>query len=528
MKLPALALFERALRLETRSAVMCWSRAGLLVVILFVLLPVHTMARFGWYGAPGLHFLQEIVWVNLVLISLAGLSYFASAITEEKEEMMLGLLRMTNLNAISILLGKSTSRLFGAILLLLVQVPFILLAVTLGGVGMVQIAAAYGSLLAYMFLLCNLALLFSVVFRNTWTAALAAFVALLLFFFGGYWALGIERSVADWYHVNLERDWRVLTTMIALWREASPAERLQTVFRTGFTGPVIGFQVLSNLVGGVVSFLLAWLVFDWFTRQEKDTAPARPLVWRRASRRSSRIPPRLVGPRAITWKDFTFISGGRFGIFAKILVVGLIVALCNAIAYWTDSKMTLEDEGTTLTWVSIIVTAIWMAIEASRIFKDEVRWKTLSSLAVLPVSMREIAYRKVVGALAGTLPILVCALVGMILSPDEGSRFFRNVFRTADSFLAASLGFLQFVVLLHVTAFLSLVLKRGALPLAIAIQYVGGSLLMGCASAFMFGVGAGSGGPEFILTMLNLGCLAIIVALQFAIGYRLERAAAEE
>ena len=135
MKLPALALFERALRLETRSAVMCWARIGLLAIILVILLPIQAMARSGWYGAPGLRFLQEMVWVNLVFITLAGLSYFASAITEEKEEMMLGLLRMTNLNPVAILLGKSTSRLIGALLLLLVQVPFVLLAVTLGGVA---------------------------------------------------------------------------------------------------------------------------------------------------------------------------------------------------------------------------------------------------------------------------------------------------------------------------------------------------------------------------------------------------------
>ena len=100
MKLPVLALFERSLRLETRSAVMCWSRVALLGIMLFFLISVQTMARVGWYGAPGLYFVQEMVWANLVFITLAGLSYFASAITEEKEEMMLGLLRMTNLNPV--------------------------------------------------------------------------------------------------------------------------------------------------------------------------------------------------------------------------------------------------------------------------------------------------------------------------------------------------------------------------------------------------------------------------------------------
>ena len=54
-----------------------------------------------------------------------------SAEAEEKEEQTLGLLRMTGLNALSILLGKSTSRLLGALLLLLAQFPFTIFAITL-------------------------------------------------------------------------------------------------------------------------------------------------------------------------------------------------------------------------------------------------------------------------------------------------------------------------------------------------------------------------------------------------------------
>ncbi len=225
MKLPALALFERSLRLETRSVLVCWSRAGLMLLIMFMLIPIQATARAGYLGAPGLNFLEELVWVNLVCITLAGLSYFASAITEEKEEMMLGLLRMTDLNPVAILLGKSTSRLVGALLLLLVQVPFVLLAITLGGVGLLQVAAAYGTLLAYLFLVCNLALLFSVMFRNTTTAAAFTLAVLLLFLIGHYFAAGIEQYLALPGQINLYRGvWAVPTTMIDLWRQAAPTE----------------------------------------------------------------------------------------------------------------------------------------------------------------------------------------------------------------------------------------------------------------------------------------------------------------
>jgi len=527
VKLPVLALFERSLRLETRSALMCWSRAGLLILILFVMIPIQSMAKSGWLGAPGLHFLQELVWLNLVCITLAGFSYFASAITEEKEELMLGLLRMTDLSPVAILLGKSTSRLVGALLLLLVQVPFVLLAVSLGGVGLLQIAAAYGALLAYLFLVCNLALLFSVVFRNTPAAAAATFAVLLGFLIGHYWAAGMEQYLTSTHHVNLQRGaWPMLTTVIDLWRRAAPSDRLGAIFQTGFAGPAIGFQVASNLVLGTALFLLAWLVFDPCTREEKDAASPRRWRWRRATRRS-RIPPQLVGLRAVSWKDFMFISGGWWGLLLKFGVVAFLVAACNIIALYFDSRkdITWEFEGGVLIWVSLITTAVCLALEAARVFQDETRWKTLSSLVTLPISVRELAYRKVAGVLAGTLPLLAGVVLGGLLVPDAIGSFFRDMEKQPTLFGVFAITILQYLLFLHLTAFLSLILKRGALPLAIAIQYMGGSFFM---SFLAMGLSLGRAEPGAIFFIIGVICAVLTAVLHRAIGLRLIRAAAEE
>lgn len=524
MKVPAFTLFERSLRLETRSALMCWSRAGLLGVILFVLFPIQTKAQLGRSGAPGLDFLTSMFWVNFLFITLAGLSYFASAITEEKEETMLGLLRMTGLNAVAILLGKSTSRLVGALFLLLVQVPFILLAVTLGGVGLLQIAAAYGTLLAYLFLLCNLALLFSVVFRNTATAAGVTLFLLVLFFVGPYWGGAIENSIAFHSHADLDKGgWRIITTMIRFWRDATPFERVGTILRTGFTGPVIGFQIVSNLVAGLVLFLLAWLLFDRCTREEKDATPARRSLRRRTSRRSG-VPPYLVGAPAITWKDFTFISGGKFHLILKFTVLGLVVGLCNVILLESGEPITREAEGNVLIWASVFTTVVWLAVEASRIFKDEIRWKTLSSLMMLPISVWELAYRKVAGALAATLPLLICFVIGEVIVPHHPDNIRGGASTAPEEYGMLTVMILQYILFLHLTAFLSLVLKRGALPLAIAIQYLGGSFFMGFFTLFI----AAAGGARAILFVTGFVCLLLTITLHFAIGYRLEKAAAEE
>ncbi len=523
MRMPALALFERALRLETRSLVICLARVGLLLIIFLILLPLQSMSSRGWYGAPGLTFLEQMVWTNLIFISVAGLSYFSSAITEEKEEMTLGLLRMTGLNPIAILLGKSTSRLVGAVLLLSVQIPFILLAVTLGGVGLPQIAAAYSTLLAYMFFICNFALLFSVIFRNTATAGAAALVLLVLFFFGSYWALDLERSFASDNGTNLTNGiWPTFNAVLELWRQASPIEKLIVVFRTGFTGPVISFQIVSNLVLGVFFFLMAWLVFDWCTREEKDAAPTRRWFSGSKSRRS-RIPPQLVGPAAITWKDYTFIGGGKFGILLKFGVIALMIGVCHFIAYENDQPFTRKFEGPVLIWTSVIGTAIWLALEASRIFREEVRWKTLSSLVTLPISVGELAYRKVAGALLGTLPLLGGAVLGIILVPDEFADFLNAMFGRTSEFGMFLAFICQFILFLHLIAFLSLVIKWGALPLAFVIQYIGGSFFMGVIMAM-----SAMTGFQGMTFFVAFGCLVASAFLHRGIAYRLERAAAEE
>ena len=528
MKLPALALFERSLRLETRSALMCWARVGLLILILFLLFTIQSMARTGGVGAPGLNFLEEMVWLNFVCITLAGLSYFASAITEEKEEMMLGLLRMTDLNSVAILFGKSTSRLVGALLLLLVQVPFVLLAVTLGGVGLLQIAAAYGTLLAYLFLVCNLALLFSVVFRRTATAQAFILGFLLLFLLGYFWAAGVEQYLAADDPAVLHRGaWGVLTAMIDLWRQATPSARLGAIFQTGFAGPAIGFQVASNLVIGVILFLLAWLVFEPCTREEHDAAPARRWLLGRTSR-PSRIPSRLVGTWAISWKDFTFISGGRFGLLLKFGVIAFLMGLFNffTLEFGDRGEVNREFEGTALLCISLIVTALCMALESARVFQEEIRWKTLSSLVMLPVSVPELAYRKVAGTLAGTLPLLAGCVLGVLLAPKNVGDFFNEMSREPITFGVFCVAILQFILFLHLTAFLSLILKRGALPLAIAIQYLGGSFFT-TFIGLMFSFGGGGSGEAVILFLIMI-CVVMTVVLHCAIGSRLARAAAEE
>src|SRR5436190_2075225 len=157
MTSPLLALMGRALREDVNDKRTYQTRVSVGVIILLALMMVSMASK--WTSATGRTFFVIVVTLQTLTITLSGLTYFASAIAEEKEEQTLSLLRMTGLNPLAVVLGKSTSRLCGALMLLAAQLPFTIIAVTFGGISLRQIVATYCTLAAYTFLLCNIALL---------------------------------------------------------------------------------------------------------------------------------------------------------------------------------------------------------------------------------------------------------------------------------------------------------------------------------------------------------------------------------
>src|SRR5688572_17084441 len=256
-------------------------RAALVVLVLLEIAAVQ-LTR-GWVGAPGLTLFATVSGFNLFFITLAGLSYFSSAITEEKEEMTLGLLRMTSLSPLAILLGKSTSRLCGALFLLAAQFPFTLLSIALGGVTYEQILAAYLSLGAYVFLLANIALFFSVLMRRTAIAALWTGLTLLAFHLlpelitGTIWVLGRLGLLAS----PQPAPW--IEMLLARLNDASAFARLEVITATGFSEGPWSWQVGSNVALGFAAFALSWACFRRFADRSDESSPTRAWVARKRS-----------------------------------------------------------------------------------------------------------------------------------------------------------------------------------------------------------------------------------------------------
>jgi len=327
----ALTLLMRSLR---RDARLRRTHAFRIVCMLFLagmLIVAHVMSV--TVGAPGLRFFRSICYLNFALVTLAGFSFFSSVITEEKEEGTLGLLKLADLSTLSILLGKSTTRSFSALLVFAAQFPFALLAITLGGVTVHQVWAAYVALMAYMILVANVALLCSVISRRSGSASVLMLL-LSLFFLAAVPLMQQSKTVLDSSGYQSPDVLLPLWGAVGFFNDASILTRLDEILTTGFRRSAFGVQFAGSLLTAALSFAVAWLVFDRFT-EYVDARPRRGLVLGTRSRRWMRI----VRPWrcALIWKDFHFMAGGPVLVAAKLLIYPAVAfGLWRFAEYWNS------------------------------------------------------------------------------------------------------------------------------------------------------------------------------------------------
>jgi len=435
---------------------------------LFFLVTHHiTRAR---VGAAGLDLFQMIMYTNMVFLSILAVTYVSSAIAEEKEQYTLGLLRMTRLDPISILLGKGLSRMNGLLVLFLAQAPFALLAVTLGGVAPIQVAAACATLVAYLILISGIAIFASVISAKPSSAGSLTVLLLILFHAGPglLYALAAAlnhagspvQGLAAWAEAPLE----------ATAKNLSPFFRMSEVMTTGFGGSPFGYQVLSNTVLGMGFFLLAWRLFERFSREQKDVSPRRGLISR--GKRWRFLSPGPAWSNPIMWKDFNFLAGGRMMIVIKMifypaLIGGIAWLLVAADDYRTSMREFTEDILPALAGGTMAVAlAVELLFVASKVFNAEMKWGTIPNLGVLPITIRRIARDKVAGCLLGAIPAFAYFLLTVPL-------WIEAFIDEPSAWLFVLPTVAHFAFILSLTALLSVYIKNGAVLLALFITWFG-------------------------------------------------------
>jgi ABC-type transport system involved in multi-copper enzyme maturation permease subunit len=514
--LPNLALFRRTLMLDCRH----WLTYAMRFLLVLVMIPALAIfASWSKSQAVGLVYFKALLLVNFLFISLAGLTFFASAVSEEREEQTLELLALSGIAPGSLLLAKSTSRLLSGVLLLAAQLPMTMLAVTLGGVGPWQILCCYVTLLAYMVFLCNLSLVASVIAPRT----ILASVLVLLSLFGLY---------AIPYLIKLGLGFTI-TTRIGLfldaltdaWLRFCPITRLNEIVMPGFRGEPLGATVWLNLAAGAVLFLAAVALFHW--NFGRDTRSVGRQYWRRfIPKLPTRLQERLQAARvwergALVWKDFHYLNGGRRAIAFKVIILAGFF-LCSIILVTGGMRIALDERfqfdmlGKLMVLTAAVLGVAELILISARIFRHELRRDTFIGLMTLPVDLRTLIAAKLGGGLLSLLPTLIYGLVGvLIIAPsfaDFADLLGHRIFWSS----------LMSVLLLgHLAMACSLYMRWGAVAASLICFFATtGFVLVFCRV-----------GLHLTLTSIawfGIACsLAAIVGLQRLIAFRLRQLASQ-
>lgn len=510
MTLHTVALALRAWRIDARDL-----KANLLrilppAIVLGALIVVH-LDRGSW-GAPGATLFSWITTLNYVVTTLAGVTLFATTISEECEDRTLDLLRLAGISPFSILLGKWVPRLTSVAWLVILQFPFILLAVTLGGVHWEQIGQATLLLLAHLWLVGSLGLFASVLRRRNGPAVATALIVMLAFhvlpfllqsaasqlFANGFLAAPLFKAIdsscnfAFWSNC-----WSVLSELLNLGANLSAV-----LFATGV-----------NLAAGAVLFFASLIAFDPLTRQETARMDAASPGRRRRHNRPWSFP--------IVWKDFHFLTGGTK--FNVLKLLGYAAVSLFAALYWVNWDLSQIDAAT-LGGAIFAITVPMLVVEgtflAARVYHTEAAEQTWCSLALLPVSLPEIAYAKLCGACFGFVPALLVLFVGIGLRAEDVLDFFEDLFNDKAAFYVFSYLFLQVLIGWHVISILSVTSLRIAWPAALA----GGIACMAAGNfAVISFVVTSTSGPQDAEGLLLLLCVLSLGVLVAAHGWMATR-----
>lgn len=404
------AFLTRSIRQESRLVSHHLMRGALAALILFmVLLQVSTASLFG---AAGNRLASDIVDSSYWFLTLVGLLYFSVAITEEKEEDTLPLLRMTGVSNFGLLIGKSVPRLAIVFLFLFVVTPFLILSITMGGVVNEQLAMCILGLLCFAFVLSQIGLLASTVCRTSRRAFSLSLTLWILLEYGCFILMASSygfrayywTSFADW--LEIASSWLRERTLVMSLGDYLMANRGDSIWTP---------QMTFHLVTGICCFVLSWMLFEVCNGKAigQGIAPEVPLRLGQLFRRKKPVASLRAVEPAIAWKSWRFILGGWLWLLVRLFGIPLFcIVLVTAVSIAYGESPESGVYAAILMMVGVAVLLVELARSLGRVLNDEVFGQTISSLCMLPRSTDYIVWMLVLGTIPIVIPAVVCFGMG--------------------------------------------------------------------------------------------------------------------
>lgn len=476
----SLALAHRSLRLDQRSTLLHLMRGGMALGMLVSL--IWVIVTRASLGAPGKSLFQTLAVIDFGFITIMAVALFATAITEERQEGSLGLMRMAGLTPVSILLGKSFSLLLTVLSLLGIQIPFLMFANTLGGIHPAQIGLGFLALGAYTVLGYGVGICCSVVCQRGLSAARWTLAILLLSQFWPY-ILGLFGPTP-----GLASLWLVIL-------EAASNNAVEFDHAALWVYPLLGVAI----------FVLGWAGFGSAERRAGRERAERTLFSSSNWGGETRVP--VFSGAALMWKDYRLFVGGRRGLYLRFGIYLLIAGVLTiSLRPWEGGART-QDYGIGLLLMVAAGSVLDLGSLAGRVFRDEIAWQTYTSLLLLPKSILQISYAKVMGCLMASVPGLPFLALGFIVLLFEPE----NALTGALGILAL---FALLTALLPLISLVSLYLQRGAFPIVI----FGTGLLLAALFQVSYEIG-----QEGLLALVGIVLMLVCVSVSGLLHRRIIR-----
>ena len=407
------ALMTRELRSDLRSLWPHLFRFGLVGFLYFVGTMIGWEGGFGLLAAPGLVLFSALCAIVYGTLTLAGVSFLATAITEEKEQQSLGLLRLAGGNSLTVLAGKVVPRLVFVNTLLGTSFPFTLFLITLGGVTFHQIAAMYVALFAYGVLLAGTGALASVLAPGMGTAAMLGILFGPCLTLNGYFIEFLKYIPVVGPAVTAVPVVGRLDELTGF----SIIGRLSAISQTGYAEPLVSGQFIWDCSVGLAAFALACVLLPRFA----DRPATRRRVFRVRLGRFRLFAPGRAWRSGIVWKDFYFIGGGTAGALFWILPAPIMAAAMYALAFPVISySEALFSSAAFVIGLALVYTSV-------QIFGTEAQHQTLSTLLLVPKSLSRLVFQKIAGCLLAVLPASVWHVLLFLDDPNEFLRFVKEL-----------------------------------------------------------------------------------------------------
>ena len=367
------------------------------------------------------------LFVVVVALGFGGIYLFMPAITcsvisQEKERASLQLLFLTRLGPWALVFEKLLGRVIPMLGFLLLSLPLLGFAYTLGGVSQKTLWTAVWLLVLAVIQMGTLALACSAFFRTTVGSFAASYVIALLMLFGPFFAGTIAMLIGNLFGFHLDD------------LMSGPGSPYFSVFffvmfpwfgllwfvllmETGVTIDAWGFVGHSLAVLSVSAVLLVmtrrWLVSRAFLRprnwgfdllrkiEERLFRRGAPVSAGQAERRSARLP----ADEPIAWRETARRALGRpLYLFVMllaleiplVLVLGLVSLVVRLSQQRSDGSELLE-----VIWVLLWALAVLVvSVRAASLIAGERSHQTLDVLCTTPLTGREIVLQKMRGVRA--------------------------------------------------------------------------------------------------------------------------------